>query len=116
MYPIIFLLSGLQNFTLNSSDAETLNKYYVAQYKVDLYHLFIHKGIELATKKGVITYIMPNTFLKNKHNDKLRQYILDNTTITNFVLFYKQVFENAAVDNTIFSFVKEKGLKIILIL
>ena len=55
----------LQNFTLNSSDAETLNKYYVAQYKVDLYHLFIQKGIELATKKGVITYITPNTFLKN---------------------------------------------------
>jgi len=73
-----------------------------AQYKIDLYHLFIEKGVELLKNNGILTYITPNTFIKNKHNNLLRELIVNSCNIQSFILFYSQVFENVAVDNAIF--------------
>jgi hypothetical protein len=87
---------------------ETIKKKYSdyksAQYKVDLYHLFIEKGIELLSKHGVISYITPNTFAKNKHNNLLRKVIFESSHLEIIVLFYSQVFENVSVDNLVFLF------------
>lgn len=82
------------------------NSYEVAQYKTDLYHLFIQKAIDISNKDGIISYITPNTFIKNKHNNKLRKYIYDNSNINSVILFYAQVFESVSVDNLVFVFSK----------
>ena len=82
------------------------NSYEVAQYKADLYHLFIQKAIDLSTNNGIISYITPNTFIKNKYNSKLRKYIYDNCNINSVILFYAQVFESVSVDNLVFVFSK----------
>lgn len=95
----------IQNLELSSTVKEIYESYEVAQYKTDLYHLFIQRGIDIINKKsGILTYITSNTFLKNKHNNKLRKYIVNKTNCGIVVLFYKQVFENASVDNAIFLF------------
>jgi hypothetical protein len=83
-------------------------EYKSAQYKVDLYHLFIEQGINLLSEKGVISYITPNTFIKNKHNNLLREIIYKNCHFETVVLFYSQVFESVSVDNLVFVFIKDK--------
>lgn len=93
----------LQNTQLNPSYQSSLMKQYVAaQYKVDLYHLFIEAGIMALSDEGVLTYITPNTFLKNKHTNRLRELMVTKTKIKSVVLFYRRVFEDPSVDNLIF--------------
>ena len=93
----------LQNMQLDSSQVSYLMASYVsAKYKVDLYHLFIEAGVSLLSKNGVITYITPNTFLKNKHSNKLREILVNQTKICSVVLFYRRVFEDPSVDNLVF--------------
>jgi hypothetical protein len=93
----------LQNTRLDPSYQSSLMKQYVAaQYKVDLYHLFIEAGIAALSDEGVLTYITPNTFLKNKHTNRLRELMVTKTKIKSVVLFYRRVFEDPSVDNLIF--------------
>ena len=94
----------LQNTQIEAAQREHLmTKYLAAQYKVDLYHLFIEAGVNLLGSGGVLTYITPNTFLKNKHNNKLREILATRTKIKNVVLFYRRVFEDPSVDNLVFA-------------
>jgi len=100
----------VQNLNIKEEIKQVYNSYLVSQYKTDLYHLFIQKSIELLKNDtGFLTFITPNTFLKNKHNNKLRKFIFDKTQGLSFVLFYTQVFDNASVDNLIFVFSKKKN-------
>jgi adenine-specific DNA-methyltransferase len=93
----------LQNMQLDPSCKSNLMDQYVsAQYKVDLYHLFIEAGIAALSPNGIITYITPNTFLKNKHTNRLRELMVTKTKIKSVVLFYRRVFEDPSVDNLIF--------------
>lgn len=93
----------LQNTTLSVSQQKELRESYMsAQYKTDLFHLFFEKGL-LCTENngGILCYITPNTYLKNKHNDQLRKFILDNSELVELIRFYVPIFENASVDNAI---------------
>ncbi|MGD0535271.1 MAG: N-6 DNA methylase [Methanoregula sp.] len=74
-----------------------LKKYPVAQYKIDLFHLFIQKGIDLLKKGGELGFIIPNPWLTEKFTDKLRKYILDKTSIQEIVVFDHYIFANAKV-------------------
>ncbi len=74
-----------------------LNFYKVAQYKTDLFHLFIEKGINLLGKNGNLGFIVPNPWLTLKFTDKLRKYILENTCINELVLLNDLVFQDANV-------------------
>ncbi|MCB0745886.1 MAG: N-6 DNA methylase [Ignavibacteriae bacterium] len=93
----------LQNTKLTIEQQQALRKNYVsAQYKTDLYHLFFEAGISFCEENGgVLCYITPNTFLKNKHNDKLRELITKNLHVKEVVRFYVPIFLNASVDNSI---------------
>ncbi|MFN8436404.1 MAG: TaqI-like C-terminal specificity domain-containing protein [Cytophagales bacterium] len=101
----------LQNTSMDKIEQEALRKSYLtAQYKTDLYHLFIEKGIELCKEvKGILCYITPNTFLKNKHNDLLRKYIIKETHLLKVIRFNVPIFRNASVDNSIFITERQKG-------
>lgn len=93
----------LQNVSIpNEIKHYYLTHYKCAQYKVDLYHLFMERSGELSNKSGVITLITPISFLMNEHNDKLRQLLISQTTILYVIRFHIPLFENASVDNAIF--------------
>lgn len=104
--PPYLLIQNIPN--LNSLVLGIYNSFQSAQYKVDLYHLFIEMGLKLSSKNGVLTYITPNTFIKNKHNNKLRKLIINESDIISILLFYSRVFESVTVDNIIFSLQKGK--------
>ena len=74
-----------------------LKEYKVAQYKTDLFHLFIEKGINLLESDGQFGMIIPNPWLTMKFTDKLREYILKNSVINEISLFDHKVFKNAGV-------------------
>ena len=93
----------LQNTQIDSDHRTSLiEQYVVAQYKIDLYHLFIEAGLSTLTKEGILAYITPNTFLKNKHTNRLRELIVTTAKIKSVVLFYSRVFQDSSVDNLIF--------------
>jgi len=85
-----------------SNTDEHVIKYYkehynVASYKIDLFHLFFEKGINIINNGGVLGYITPNTYLTNKYIWPLRKYILGTCTIHSIVN-HDKVFESASVD------------------
>lgn len=93
----------LQNTFLSSEEKFRLtDSYAVAQYKVDLYHLFIEIGIKLLTNTGSLAFITPNTFLTNKHNDRLRKLFVEKVEIRHLIRFFVPVFDGVSVDNAVF--------------
>jgi len=76
----------------------TAKKYNSAHYKIDTYQLFIENSVNLLKPDGYLAYITPNTFLKNIHSEPLRKFIMENTVIKEFLMFYYGVFDQASVD------------------
>lgn len=75
-----------------------IGKYKVAEYQFDIYALFWEAGIKLLKPNAAIGFITPNTWLNNQSNKKLRQYILENTSIAKIVDYSKiKVFDQATV-------------------
>lgn len=84
------------------------DNYSVASYKIDLYHLFIERGIKLLAVNGVFAYINPANFLSNNYTVKLRQFILSETELRNIVNISENVF-TANVNTCILIAVKSKN-------
>jgi hypothetical protein len=72
-----------------------------AQYQVDLYVLFIELGINLLNSKGILSYITPNSWLKNTMMSELRKIMLKKLT---FLVVAPSLFDvfSAKVDTAIF--------------
>lgn len=70
----------------------------VASYKIDLFHLFFEKSINLLKDNGKLGFITPNTYLNNKYIKPLRLFILENTFIDSVVNYKDQIFADAGVD------------------
>ncbi len=84
----------LQNSDIDKETKNNLKKVYiVAQYKVDLYHLFIERGGKLLCNNGFLCYITPSTFLTNTYTVKLRQFMLSNYTVFFIINIEDSVFE-----------------------
>lgn len=83
------------------------NKFSVAQFKVDIFHLFIERAIQLLKPGGLLGFITPSTFLTNNYTTNLRRYILDNCEVQSLLVVPNGVFEDASVDNVIFVFRKQ---------
>ena len=80
-----------------------LNKYYeTAQYQLDLYVSFMEAGIKLLKNKGKISYIVPNSWLKNLQFDKCRKHVLEKLFFKKIIPNLDNVFPDASVDTLIF--------------
>ncbi len=96
-----------------SNTSEEILKYYkqfkVACYKIDLFHLFFEKSIDLLKNNGNLGFITPNTYLTNKYIEPLRNFILTNSTIQCLVSYQDAVFPDASVDVATIILKKEKN-------
>lgn len=86
-------------------------KYKCASYKLDLYHLFIEKGINLLKEHGKLGYITPSNFLSNNGLVSLRETILNNSYINILNVITGKVFSGASVDTTISILSKDTNKK-----
>jgi len=65
------------------------------------YILFLERANTLLVKKGLLGYIIPDTYLNLDFSNKIRKYILANTYIKEIVLMPSNVFADATVDTTL---------------
>ena len=75
--------------------------YISAQYQVDLYVLFIELGINILKTQGVLSFITPNSWLKNSSMSELRKLMLQKLRLLVISSGLSDIF-NAKVDTTIF--------------
>ena len=70
--------------------------------RFNTYIFFIHIGIELLSKKGVISYIIPNTLLTQDYYKETRLKLLNKTILTKVISYDILPFDNAIVENITF--------------
>ncbi|MBL1134153.1 MAG: N-6 DNA methylase [Chloroflexi bacterium] len=79
----------------------------VASFKIDIFHLFMEKCLDIARNNSYIGLIVPNTFITNVYTDKLRNMITDECKILEIAVSSEQLFPDAEVNNAIIVLQKE---------
>ena len=91
---------------LNAS--ESISKSHARQSgKVNLYALFLIKGIKLLKNHGLFGFIIPNNILRTTTYDIIRKFILDNCKILKIVDLGAGVFEGVTASTIILILEKE---------
>lgn len=88
-----------------------LEKYKLQDYQLDSYFIFIEKSLEILKQKGLLGFIIPNTWLLNLKSAKIRQHLFSKTEIANIVHYQIPVFTQAVVDTEIMVFRNTKPSK-----
>jgi type I restriction-modification system DNA methylase subunit len=83
------------------------SNYSVAQYQLDLYLLFIQKGVDILKLNGIIGFITPNSWLKNMMMSDCRKFLLENIYFQSIIPNLPNVFADASVDSLIFIGIKQ---------
>ncbi len=89
--------------------------YKTAQYQLELYVMFMEKATNLLHELGIVSYITPNSWLKNMMMSECRKFILDNLCIVSINPNISNAFEEASVDTLIFTAFKsnkESAIKV----
>jgi len=87
-------------------------KYYIG--KMDFWYFFTSLGIELLKENGTLSYIAPNNWLTTAGGKKMRNHIMKETIIKEFIDFGNyMVFENASQQTMVFLLEKNKEKNII---
>ncbi|MFP6080156.1 Eco57I restriction-modification methylase domain-containing protein [Helicobacter pylori] len=87
-----------------------LQKQYQGFYNstADIYTYFFALALNLLKEKGFSAFITSNKYARAKYGAKLREWLLKKTTIVSYMeLNALKVFESAAVDTSIMSFIKQ---------
>ena len=69
--------------------------------KINLFAIFIIKGLFLSNKNGYVTFIVPNNILRTTTYDIIRRYILENSHIEQIVDLGSGVFDNVTASTII---------------
>ncbi len=78
----------------------------------DIYTYFFALSFNLLKEKGFNAFITSNKYARAKYGAKLRELLLKKTTIVSYMeLNALKVFESAAVDTSIMSFIKQEPPK-----
>ena len=70
--------------------------------KSDLYSIFMEKGIFLTKGSGLISYIVPHTWVSLESFEEIRKIILSATKVKELTRLPKKVFSDATVETCIF--------------
>lgn len=76
-----------------------MENYETAQNRINLYSIFIEKGLKLCHRKGSLIFINPNSMLLNSSYKKLRQKIIEK--IIQVIKLPNKVFKEAIVETII---------------
>lgn len=69
-----------------------LKKKYSGFYVKETYSLFLLRCLSMLKERGILSFIVPDTFLFLHNHKQLRSYILQNTEITEIVIFPSKFF------------------------
>lgn len=79
----------------------------------NLFTLFNELGTFIIKEKGVVSFIIPEGFLKTRSYDDCVKKMNEVGTINKAVYFENWVFEDATTGSMIFEFIKDKGESIV---
>lgn len=78
----------------------------VYKEKCDIYAAFIEKSIKLLKIGGLVSFIVPHTWLSLESFKDLRLYILENCKILSITQLKNKIFKDAQVETLVFVFQK----------
>jgi len=92
----------------------SIKKYFVenfktTQYQVNSFFLFIEKSISILRRNGEFALIVPNSLLMVSSAKSLREYILNETALSEIINLMGYTFEGVNVETIIFSGKKHKS-------
>lgn len=97
--------------TAMPSEVDYLNRYEAANYKTDLFHLFIERGMTRLRKHGRLGFIVPNPWLTQVFTEPLRNFVLKNSCIDQVAVLEHRVFKDANVDTCLILLVRGNASK-----
>jgi hypothetical protein len=83
-------------------------KYLVAEYKIEMFHMFLQLGVSLLKQGGFHGFIVPATILNNVYAETLRIWLLDRCCIRYISIADEKVFESADVHTLVLVLQREK--------
>ena len=86
---------------VNTKDKHLYSSYPAVEGRIDLYELFIQKGIMLLCYEGTLTYINPNTILSNLYSQQLRKLLISKYGLCEISNFGMNVFDTPIVHTCI---------------
>lgn len=78
-----------------------------SQYQLDLYVSFIERGINILRSSFYISFITPNSWLKNMMFSSCREYLINKIAFNTIFPNLPNIFDGASVDSLIFIAKKE---------
>jgi len=92
----------------HNTDSGTLaylrNHYVAADFKIELFHLFLQRAISLVNSGGFQSYIVPTTVLNNVYAESLRKWLLNKCCIEQICVARGRVFADADVHTSVMVF------------
>ena len=101
-------LSKLENFELSYKEY-LKNRYKTSGGRFNLFIFMMHLGFDIMSHTGVLTYIIPNTLLTQEYYQDTRKLMINKYGLSSLVDFEGLQFENAIVENIVFSVTKRKS-------
>ncbi|NID11549.1 type IIG restriction enzyme/methyltransferase [Fibrivirga algicola] len=83
----------------------------IADFKIDLFHLFYQAGVNILISNGLLSYITPSSLLNNVYVSKLRKWLIDRNQVILIGVAEQKVFADADVHTAIFMFHKCSEVK-----
>jgi type I restriction-modification system DNA methylase subunit len=71
--------------------------YLAAEFKIDFFHLFLQRAIDLLKGGGYASYILPTPILNNVYAENLRRWIMDQCCLEQIAIARGRVFADADV-------------------
>jgi type I restriction-modification system DNA methylase subunit len=71
--------------------------YVVAEYKIEMFHMFLQRGVSMLKKGGYHGYIVPTTLLNNVYAESLRIWLMNRCAVEKISVARGKVFPNADV-------------------
>lgn len=99
----------LQPHNTAQSELDYFRGHYVsADFKIELFHLFLQRGTSLLHDSGCLGFIVPGTLLNNVYAEKLRRWLMDHCAIKTIAVSPMHVFAEADVHTSVVVFKREK--------
>lgn len=97
--PYITVALGKKQDFFSKEEISILKKRYndVFEYKGNTYALFLKRSFSILASEKLCTFIIPNTLLLNSTFEKMRKFLLVNTSICNLVNITDKVFQDAEI-------------------
>ena len=100
----------LQPHNTERQELDYLKQHYVAaEFKIELFHLFLQRGLSLLKAGGFHGHIVPTTLLNNVYAENLRCWIMERCKILCISVAQGRVFEDADVHTSVVIFQPEQN-------